>query len=252
MSVTGSRSVAALAAQRTVMGVRRLVLFLLLFAALSVAASRTVAIPVLVSDGPYSFTHDGVPVGWGCRVPVYLARAGAPVDAEQLVERSLARYRELTGIDFDLTVVDDVDSGQFERAQRRGIAIVWQDPDMSSLIGRFAESHPDALVRATDRSVGGSVLHGLAVAQPAVSMVRGAELFSAVVVINTGTAGVRNTPGALTEQLIVTHEIGHALGLGHAEDPDDLMADNASPASPEGRFTVSGPRLVALYVTCAG
>ncbi|CAM3991147.1 hypothetical protein NOMA109596_18385 [Nocardioides marinus] len=148
------------------------------------------------------------PVGYDpCRViEVVVNPAGAPDDYDELVDTGLARTGAATGLVFErvgLTDDRDVLVGPF--ARRRPVLIAWALPDeVPELAGDVA-------------GIGGSVATGAPGRLRYVTgrVVLDQELFAGF--------GPRETPFA---QAIVDHELAHVVGLGHVDDPGELMYDD--------------------------
>lgn len=175
---------------------------------------RLAAVPdVPRGEGSFSFlqTQRGSeePVGYDpCRpIEVLVNPAGAPPDYDELVDTGLDRTSAATGLSFvrvGLTDNRDVMTGPFPR--REPVLIAWAtDDEVPDLAGDVA-------------GIGGSV----AVGQPgALRYVTGRIVLDSDVFASFGPD---EQPFA---QAIVDHELGHLVGLGHVDDPRELMyADN--------------------------
>jgi hypothetical protein len=143
-----------------------------------------------------------------CRpIEVVVNPEGAPNDYDELVDAGLAHTAAATGLKFTrvgLTDDRDVTAGGF--ARRRPVLIAWATPDeVPDLAGEVA-------------GIGGSV----AVGPPGqVRYVTGQvmldrDLFAA---FDAGEAAIA--------QAILDHELGHLVGLGHVDDPGELMYEHA-------------------------
>lgn len=163
-------------------------------------------------QGSFSFLQvqrgSDEPVGYDpCRViEVVVNPAGAPDNYDELVDTGLARTGAATGLVFErvgLTDDRDVVVGPF--ARRRPVLIAWALPDeVPELAGDVA-------------GIGGSVATGPPGRLRYVTgrVVLDQELFA--------DFGPRETPFA---QAIVDHELAHVVGLGHVDDPGELMYDD--------------------------
>jgi len=173
---------------------------------------RLAAAPeVRAGGGSYAFmqTQQGSdePVGYDpCRtIEVAVNPQGAPADHDDLVDTGLARIAKATGLDFT-RVGDTSDRDVTEGVvRRRPVLIAWATPDevpqlagdVAGLGGSIATGRPGRV-----RYVTGSVMLDR-------------DLFASF--------GRRDRPVA---QAIVDHELGHLVGLGHVDDPGELMHED--------------------------
>jgi hypothetical protein len=178
--------------------------------------------PAPAGSGGYVFmaTQDdgsGDPVRWDpCRPIHYVLRPeGAPPGGQALVEQSIARISELTGLVF----VDDGRTDEAPDPDRRAldrarygdrwspVLIAWTDPaelpEMAGAAGRGGPVPVSAGAEGRLRYVSGVVY------------LNGANLRD-VANWNAGRAKIRG---------VILHELGHLVGLGHAGDPNQLMFD---------------------------
>lgn len=157
--------------------------------------------------GEFSFmaTQPGSdePVGYDpCRViEVAINPEGAPDDHQELVETAMAHTSEATGLQFEL--VGTTSDRDFENMSMDDpVLVMWADeteaPDLTGDIAGVGGSYRVA-------PFGG-----------------GRERYVTGFVILDVEAYDRMRSGDL-RQAIVDHEFGHLVGLGHVEDPRQLM-----------------------------
>lgn len=175
------------------------------------------------TTGPYSFLQtqsDGVsPVTYDpCRPLHYVVRTdGAPVGGDVLIATGLARISEATGLQFVAdgstteAPMEHRPAYQPERYGRRWapVLIAWSSPaETPELAGDVAGSAGSSSV----------TLHGTA------------HYVSGIVVLDgpaiTQLLGSAN--GTALAQGVVTHELAHLVGLGHVNDPTQLMNPTAA------------------------
>lgn len=175
---------------------------------------RLAAVPdVPRGEGSFSFlqTQRGSddPVGYDpCRpIEVLVNPEGAPDNYDELVDTGLERTSAATGLAFErvgLTEKRDVMTGPFPR--REPVLIVWATEDeVPDLAGDVA-------------GIGGSV----AVGQPG-----NLRYVTGRVVLDRDVFASFEPEEQPFAQAIVDHELAHLVGLGHVDDPRELMyADN--------------------------
>ncbi|MFC6287599.1 hypothetical protein ACFP3Q_14525 [Nocardioides sp. GCM10027113] len=163
--------------------------------------------------GSYEFalTQPGgnEPVGYDpCRViEVAVNPEGAPDNYEALVETAISRTSDATGLVFER--LPDTDDRNFaDRWQRFGdrrppVLVGWADSDeVPELAGDVA-------------GVGGST---------AVSVGSGRRFYvTGMVVLDSEQFADFDEDEEPFAQAIVDHEFGHLVGLGHVDDPGELM-----------------------------
>jgi hypothetical protein len=159
--------------------------------------------------GTYKFLHvqrgSDQPVAYDpCRpIEVVVNPEGAPENYNALVDTGLAHTGAATGLKFlrvGLTDDRDVNNGGF--ARRRPVLIAWATPDeVPELAGEVA-------------GIGGSV----AVGQPGLM-----RYVTGRVMLDRDLFASFDSDEAAAAQAIVDHELGHVVGLGHVEDPGELM-----------------------------
>ena len=176
------------------------------------------------TDGPYSFMQtqaDGVtPVAYSpCRPIHYVVRPdGAPAGGDTLLATALARISEGSGLQFVADGATEEAPGK-DRApyqpQRYGdrwvpVLVAWSTPTESpELAGDVAGSAGSASVVSGGTSfyvTGEVVLDGPSIAG----------------LLADGPNGQAVAEG------VVTHELAHLVGLGHVNDPGELMNPTAA------------------------
>jgi hypothetical protein len=143
-----------------------------------------------------------------CRpVEVLVNPEGAPDNYDELVDAGLAHTSAATGLKFTrVGLTDDRDLTTGGLAQRRPVLIAWATPDeIPDLAGEVA-------------GIGGSVAVGPPGRMRYVTgrVMLDRDLFASF--------EADQTPYA---QAIVDHELGHVVGLGHVDDPGELMYEEA-------------------------
>lgn len=164
----------------------------------------------LPGEGSYEFgmTQPGsaAPVGYDpCEeIEVVINPAGAPEQYAELVDTSVARTSAATGL--TIRVVGETDNRDFTgRGPGDPVLVAWATEDeVSELTGDIA-------------GIGGST---------ALQRLGQATYISGIVAID------RDVPfwnrGQASAQVIMDHEFGHLVGLGHVADRGELM--NATPS----------------------
>ena len=179
--------------------------------------------------GPYvfvAFQEDGVtPVAYDpCRPVHYVIRPdGEPEGGNDVVRSAIARMSEVTGLQF----VDDGTTDEPTTVERP----IFQ-PD------RYGDRWAPVLI-AWETEEQNPALAGDTVGQAgsvSVSLGDGPRVFvTGTVSLDAGRIPeiltFRN--GVETARAIVLHELGHLVGLGHVEDPDQLMYPEARREVPD-------------------
>lgn len=176
------------------------------------------------TDGPYSFLQtqdDGVtPVTYSpCRPIHYVVRPdGAPVGGDALLATAIARVSEASGLQFvadgstEETPVEHREPYQPDAYGDRWapVLIAWSTPaEMPELAGDVAGSAGSSSVVS-----GGTAFY----------------VTGQVVLDGPSIAGLLadGPNGVAVAQGVVTHEMGHLVGLGHVDDPGQLMNPTAA------------------------
>lgn len=163
-------------------------------------------------DGSHTFLQTqhvgGAPVGWNpCRPVEYAVNpAGAPDGWQRLVEEAVTEVEAATGLDFrDQGITDDRDFDQRHDGlgRARPVLIGWADEaELPGMAGNAGLGGSTAVRRA------GRLVY-----------------VTGMVALHRGTyeelAG--RPDGWASMRAILLHELGHVVGLGHVEDPGELM-----------------------------
>ena len=199
--------------------------------------------PVPEGGGPHTFAlhqADGVtPVGWDpCRPITYVTRPGTLAAAERLVEQAVEMVSTATGLQFmdqgrtDEAPSEDRSSYQPERYGERWapVLIAWSDARESPRLGRSLQDDPGADVAgyASTRSAGYSTTDP----ETGRSVAAGSVLVSGSVVLDEEDLArmLEEPDGWARARAVVAHELGHLVGLGHVDDPAQLMHPRARPS----------------------
>jgi hypothetical protein len=186
---------------------------------LGLGGERLLPAPAIMQDGgsfTFAMTQRGStePVGWNpCDTVAYAVNPdGMPDGARPLVDRAIARISAATGLEFE----DDGDTdrrpfaGSFVRLGGRGpVVIGWGDeaefPELAGEVVGLGGAAPENGAGGLRYYVTGG-------------LVLDTEVFTA--------ANVADRP--LVMEAIVVHELAHVVGLGHVDEPMELMyGDNA-------------------------
>ncbi len=176
------------------------------------------------TDGPYSFLQtqdDGVtPVTYSpCRPIHYVVRPdGEPPGGGALLATAIARISEASGLQFVADGATDEPPGEDREAyqpDRYGdrwvpVLVAWSTPiETPELAGDVAGSAGSSSVVSNGTAfyvTGQVVLDGPSIAE----------------LTGDGPNGLAVAQG------VVTHEMAHLVGLGHVDDPDELMNPTAA------------------------
>lgn len=161
-------------------------------------------------DFVFAMTQAGStdPVGWDpCETIRYSVNPdGEPPGGRELIERALERTSAVTGLAFE--DAGDTDrrpfTGQFVSAGGRPVVIGWDDasrvPELAGAVaGLGGASAPDDTSSHRYYVTGGIVLD--------------TEAFT--------HAAIAQSPRVM--EALVTHEVAHLVGLGHVNEPMELM-----------------------------
>ena len=187
------------------------------------------------------------PVRWdACEITYRLFVSEAPDGYAADVEEAFRRLESATGFHFVAAGVTGEEPGpailrvyRSARSEGADIDVLWQDH------GGFEDS-----MEALD-------VKGNAIAW-ATPFPRNAGFFTsyggAIVVLDADAAGPRGFDGPWFHGVVLMHELGHAMGLGHVGDPHQIMYSGRHPdlrVDDWGSGDLEGLRLVGAPDTCA-
>ncbi|MGN8244803.1 matrixin family metalloprotease [Cellulomonas soli] len=185
------------------------------------SAAQPLGVPPVVSapSPAYSFMalqDDGVtPVAYDpCRPVHYVVRPeGEPAGGRQMITEAFLRLSQATGLQF----VDDGETDESPSADR--------DPYQPDLYGdRWAPVLISWSDQGETTDLGGDVA-GLGGSVP-VSYLNGTAVYVTGQVLLDGpafTEAMSHPGGGPVARAVVLHELGHVVGLGHVDDPEQLM-----------------------------
>ena len=216
--------------------------------------------------GPgYSFLRvnpTGAPVRWNpCQAVHYRTNLSrAPANAASDLEQAIARLSRATGLRFvddgSTTVIPATTYGLDSHLHAKPAIIAWATGAQTDGLGRTG----DTLGWLTAHELGRG---GEKVLIDPVSH-QGVAVSGSVVIDADASRALRPGFGPTSLGVVLMHELAHMVGLGHVNDPNDIMNPSVSPAtigswSPgdlagltrlgasSGCLTVPKSRTVAIY-----
>lgn len=165
-----------------------------------------------VGSYDFSMTQPGSrrPVGYDPCRPIEIAvnPQGAPENYQALVDTAMSHTSEATGLAF--TPVGTTDSRDFDLGlpdhSRRPVLVAWATSDeLPDLAGDVA-------------GIGGSAATDLGTGR--------LRYVTGIVVLDAGQFAGFDPDDPSVAQAIVDHEFGHLVGLGHVDDPNELMYEH--------------------------
>lgn len=192
----------------------------------SAALEEALSLPASPSTDPadHSFLvqgADGTPTRWdSCApIPVIVNTAGATPGALEDVQSSLAQISTLTGLTFEYQ------GETTEIPQSDWYLKSWPGRDYAPLIIAWATPETSDILQDGDS--------GRATANPA--LINGESRFvTGSVVLNSEHNDIYQAGfgQGKTRGNLLLHEIGHSVGLGHAEHKGEMMHEEISPSTP--------------------
>jgi hypothetical protein len=178
-------------------------------------AQRVGKVPPLVDgDGRYAFamTQRGSdePVGYDpCRViEVVVNPEDAPDNYDELVDTAIERTSEATGLRFER--VGTTDDRDFD-ARQSGIGLGGRPPALVA----WADEDEVPELAGTVAGIGGSTATSLGTSP--------LRYVTGVVILDEDAFDDFTPDQQRFAQAVVDHEFAHLVGLGHVDDPDELM-----------------------------
>lgn len=176
-----------------------------------------------------STTAGGAPVTWACEADIELVvnPEGAPEGYADLVDSAVATVNQTSG--FTFVVAGETEDREFLDRGPGPVLLGWAD-----------EQEVPGLAGPTAGLGGATYLTGAG---------RGRAV-GGMVVIDTDLPGGGWFGRGIDEQTVLVHELLHVLGLGHTEDPSQLMAAEHVGQTGLGRGDLDG--IAALEEAACG
>ena len=150
-------------------------------------------------------TDSGAPITWPCdaTIDVVVNPEGAPEGYADLLASSFATVNEASG--FTFRVAGETDERTFGEKRVGDVLLGWADEDEVQLLAGATAGIGGATYATAPGGGGGHAIGGS-------------------VVLDTDLPGGWFRDKSADREMILTHELLHVLGLGHTDDPSQLMA----------------------------
>jgi hypothetical protein len=195
---------------------RRVIAVVLVLLLVAGAAATTVR--SRAARGDFTFLHtapDGSPYRWNPCEPIHYVvnPAGAPSYALADVREATHRVSEATGIPFvydgSTPIGVDYDQGHGFQSALPGqrwmpVLIIWLPEDQF----RYYASQPGVLAFSHPQTGDGTLIH---------------QYVSGELVVNAGAGLSSGFAARYSDGVVLMHELGHLVGLGHVSDPNEVM-----------------------------
>jgi hypothetical protein len=212
-------------------------------------ASATLS-PTSGPDETYRFIHLAYgtrPVRWdSCEITYRLFVSEAPDGYAADVEEAFRRLEAATGFRFASAGVTDEEPGpavvriyRGGRSEGADIDILWQDHEGFEDARDALDAKGNAIAWATPFPQTGGFFSSYG---------------GAIVVMDTARTGPLGFEGPWFHGVILMHELGHAMGLGHVRDPHQIMYSGRHPdlsVADWGSGDLEGLRRVGAPDRCA-
>ncbi len=191
--------------------------------ALGLAPSRLVPEQNARSAGTYTYlarqgSSASSPVGYDPCKPIEFRvnPAGAPQGYQDLVDDALDRVGAAAGLEFSDEGTTD-DRPQWDETR---IPIIFGEPKRQPVLISWADEDEVRQLRGRVAGIGGSVALDD-------KSGRARYITGGVTLDSTVFSRLMQSPrGRAEARAILLHELGHMVGLGHVNDPDELMNED--------------------------
>jgi hypothetical protein len=202
---------------------------LVVVALLGSLVGGTVVLGAQVPDreGSFAFIDEaaGAPIRWDPCEPVHyqVNLENAPADALDLVREAFDRTSRVTGIEFAF----DGTTTRTIREQERDYYLSHLTPPVVWLPVLVVWLPRDEFRQRFERP--GTERHALAVARPIRGELETADQYtSGSIAVDAGAHLSEDFDGRYSLGMVLMHEAGHLMGLGHVTDPAEVMFSDPS------------------------
>lgn len=175
-------------------------------------------------------------------VPFVIRSAAAPANGDQLVFDALQRVADATGLSFEFQGFTD----RLYQFNQRRTRFSWEDQREPLWIGWASDAEvPDLGPKKLDGyavGVGGPWVFNRSDGQ--------GEILGGGVVLRAGESLPARLGAGKTSGNVLLHELGHALGLAHIDDPAQRMYPDLLDQSPDGYAGGDRQGLAGLSRAC--